>query len=85
MSRERKSKHRGRSSLSGLKTAKVIKAFQRAGWKLAPRRGGRHTVLVKQGVRTILAIPRHRIPKQGLLRKLIKDAELTPEEFLKLY
>ncbi len=85
MSRRGKSRYKGRSSLSGLKTTKVIKAFQRAGWKLAPRRGGRHTVLIKQGVRTILAIPRHRVLKQGLLRKLIKDAELTPEEFLKLY
>ena len=73
------------SSLSGLKTTKVIKAFQRAGWQSAPRRGGRHSVLVKEGVKTILVIPRHRGIKQGLLRRLIKDAGLTPSQFLDLY
>jgi len=41
--------------------------------------------MVKTGTRAILVIPRHRKLKQGLMRKLIKDAGLTPETFLDLY
>jgi predicted RNA binding protein YcfA (HicA-like mRNA interferase family) len=82
---EQEPRHKGRRSLSDLNTAKVIKAFQRAGWQLAPKRGGRHNVMVKAYARAILVIPRHRRLKQGLMRKLIRDAGLTPEAFLDLY
>jgi predicted RNA binding protein YcfA (HicA-like mRNA interferase family) len=69
--------------LSSLPTSKVIKAFERAGW--VPREGGRHTVLVKPGYPARLVIPRHRTVKYGLLVRQIKNAGLTPDEFLDLY
>ncbi|MCZ2416861.1 MAG: type II toxin-antitoxin system HicA family toxin [Burkholderiales bacterium] len=72
------------SELSGLKPDRVIKAFQRAGWK-AERQKGSHVHMTKEGNRNILSIPCKGPVKQGLLRDLIAKAGLTVEEFLKLY
>ena len=69
--------------LSNLPTSKVIKAFERGGWQM--RQGRKHIVLTKPGVKARLTIPRHRIVKQGLLIKQIKNAGLTVQQFLKLY
>jgi predicted RNA binding protein YcfA (HicA-like mRNA interferase family) len=69
--------------LSSLPTAKVIRAFERAGWQV--RQGAKHTVLVKAGRQARLVIPRHRTVKHGLLIRQIKNAGLTQEEFLELY
>ncbi|HUW99339.1 MAG: type II toxin-antitoxin system HicA family toxin [Phycisphaerae bacterium] len=69
--------------LSSLPTSRVIKAFERAGWRM--RQGGKHMVLTKSGTAARLTIPRHRTVKQGLLIKQIKNAGLTVEEFLALY
>lgn len=85
MQEEREQRRKGHSSLSDLNTEKVVRAFARAGWRLEHRRGGRHSVMTKAGARAILVIPRHRRLKQGLMRKLLKDAGLTPEAFLDLY
>jgi predicted RNA binding protein YcfA (HicA-like mRNA interferase family) len=69
--------------LSSLPTARVIRAFERAGW--AAREGGKHTVLTKPGEAARLVIPRHREVKFGLLIRQIKNAGLTQGEFLVLY
>jgi predicted RNA binding protein YcfA (HicA-like mRNA interferase family) len=61
----------------------VIKAFERAGW--VAREGGKHTVLSRPGTEARLTIPRHRTVKYGLLLAQIKNAGLTPGEFLGLY
>lgn len=59
----------------------VIKAFSKAGWKVA-RRKGSHVHLVKSGQKAILTIPFHNKPvKRGVLRTLIKKAGITVEEF----
>lgn len=69
----------------GIRREKVIKAFKRAGWKVRPtKKGKRHTVMVKEGEQAILSIPRHNTIKPGTLRRLLEDAGLTVEEFLKL-
>jgi len=74
------------SGLNNLKPDRVIKAFERAGWK---KRGqtGSHVHLTKDGNSNILSIPVHKGKpiKQGLLRDQIKKAGLTEEEFLKEY
>jgi predicted RNA binding protein YcfA (HicA-like mRNA interferase family) len=74
------------SSLHNLKPERVIKAFQRAGWKNEGQRGS-HVKLTKQGNFYTLSIPVHKGKpiKQGLLRDQIAKAGLTVEEFLKLY
>ena len=74
------------SSLHNLKPERVIKAFERAGWKNEGQRGS-HMKLTKEGSEYVLSIPVHKGKpiKQGLLRDQIKKAGLTVEEFLKLY
>ncbi len=56
------------------------KAFERAGW-VFQRQKGSHMIFSKQGMKSILSIPDHRTLKTPLLRRLIKDAGLTVEEF----
>ena len=74
------------SSLHNLKPDRVIKAFERAGWK-ARKQKGSHVKLTKEGNANILSIPVHKGKpiKQGLLRNQISKAGLTIGEFLRLY
>jgi len=74
------------SGLHNLKPDRVVKAFERAGWKNKGQKGS-HVKLVKEGNRNILSIPVHKGKpiKQGLLRDQIAKAGLTVEEFLKFY
>lgn len=68
-----------------VKRDQAIKAFRRAGWEIRPtKKGKRHTVMVKEGVASIISIPRHRTIKAGTLDKMLEVAGLTIEEFLKL-
>ncbi|MDP1759702.1 MAG: type II toxin-antitoxin system HicA family toxin [Thermodesulfovibrionales bacterium] len=74
------------SSLHNLKPDRVVKAFERAGWRSEGQRGS-HVKLTKEGSPYVLSIPVHKGKpiKQGLLRAQIKKAGLTVEEFLRLY
>lgn len=75
------------SGLHNLKPNRVIKAFQRAGWKIERQGSSSHIHLSKEGNRNIFSIPVHKGKpvKQGLLRDQITKAGLTVEEFLKFY
>ena len=44
------------SSLHSLKPDRVIKAFEKAGWKARPRTGTSHVQLTKEGSPFILSI-----------------------------
>ncbi len=74
------------SGIHNLKPERVVKAFERAGWKF-DRQAGSHKILTKEGSSVILSIPVHkgRPLKQGLLKHLISSAGLTVDEFLRLY
>jgi len=74
------------SGLHNLKPDRVVKAFQRAGWRIE-RKTGSHVILSHEGCRAILTVPVHRGKplKQGLLRHLIRTAGLEVEEFVELY
>jgi predicted RNA binding protein YcfA (HicA-like mRNA interferase family) len=74
------------SSLHNLKPDRVVKAFERAGWK-AERQSGSHVHMTKEGNPLILSIPVHKGKpiKQGLLKAQIKKAGMTEDEFLRLY
>jgi len=61
----------------------AVKAFQRAGWVVA-RQAASHIILVKLGKRPTLSIPDHKVLDPGLLRALIRHAELSVEEFIHL-
>jgi len=61
----------------------AVKAFQRAGWLVA-RQTASHIILVKPGKRPTLSVPDHKTLDPGLLRSLIRYAELTVDEFVHL-
>jgi len=58
----------------------AVRKFERAGWTVARRRGS-HVMLVKSGYEYTLSIPQHDELGPGLLRKVIRQAALTVEEF----
>jgi predicted RNA binding protein YcfA (HicA-like mRNA interferase family) len=61
----------------------AVKAFQRAGWRVDRRRGS-HVVLLKAGHIASLSIPQHKELAPGTLRSLLRNAEMTTEELLRL-
>ncbi len=58
----------------------AVGRFVRAGWSVARRRGS-HVMLTKPEFPWTLSVPDHSQLGRGLLRKLIKQAGLTVEEF----
>ena len=66
--------------VSGLE---AVKNFQRAGWTVM-RQKGSHVMLTKPGYQWMLSIPQHDELGPGLLRKLLKQAEISVEDFNKL-
>jgi predicted RNA binding protein YcfA (HicA-like mRNA interferase family) len=60
--------------------SQTVKKFQKAGWSVA-RQKGSHVMMVKDGYLWTLSIPQHRELGEGLLKKLLKQAGLSIEEF----
>lgn len=58
----------------------AVRKLQRAGWAVARQRGS-HVMLVKASFEYTLSVPQHHELGPGLLRKLIRQAGLTIEEF----
>jgi predicted RNA binding protein YcfA (HicA-like mRNA interferase family) len=61
----------------------AVKAFERAGWSVRGQVGS-HVMMSKSGVHVNLSVPQHKELSVGTLRKLIRAAGLTVEEFLEL-
>jgi len=61
----------------------AVRKFQKAGWSAVCQKGS-HVMLTKAGYQWTLSIPQHSELGPGLLRKLIRQADLTIEEFNKL-
>jgi len=53
--------------------------FEKLGWVFDRQRGS-HMILTKAGVAANLSVPDHRELDRGLLRALICDAGVTPEQ-----
>jgi predicted RNA binding protein YcfA (HicA-like mRNA interferase family) len=70
--------------LPALRPNQVLRALERAGWRVHRQRGS-HVSMRKEGVPFLITVPLHRrdLPR-GTLRDIIKDAGLTVEEFLEL-
>ena len=60
--------------------SEAVRKFERAGWTVARQRGS-HVMMVKIGYEYTLSIPQHNELGPGLLRKLLRQADLTVEEF----
>jgi predicted RNA binding protein YcfA (HicA-like mRNA interferase family) len=61
----------------------AVKKFQGAG-RAVMRQKGSHVMLTKPGYQWTLSVPQHDEIGPGLLRKLLKQAEITIEEFNEL-
>ncbi len=61
----------------------AVRAFRRAGWKVARQRGS-HIVMTRPGSIYTLSIPDHGELGPGLVRSLIRKSEMTVERFRKL-
>jgi predicted RNA binding protein YcfA (HicA-like mRNA interferase family) len=65
------------SRISGIPHARVIRAPEKAGFRVA--RQGRHIVMT--GGRRIVTVPRHDPVNSHTLGGMVRDAGLTVEEF----
>jgi predicted RNA binding protein YcfA (HicA-like mRNA interferase family) len=72
------------SRLGSYTGGQVVRAFQRAGWKITRQRSS-HAILEKEGYEATLSVPVHKGKnvKRGTLRDLIKDAKMNVDEFLR--
>ena len=61
----------------------VVRAFERAGWRVNRQRGS-HVVLLKIGHIASLSVPQHRELAPGTLRSLIRASGMTVTEFAEL-
>ena len=57
------------------------RAFEKLGWTFSRQRGS-HMILSKPSIATNLTIPDHKELDRGLLRGLIRDANISVETFL---
>ncbi|NIA31464.1 MAG: addiction module toxin, HicA family [Actinobacteria bacterium] len=60
--------------------AQAVKKLQKAGWKAARQRGS-HIMMTKPDYPFTLSIPQHKELGVGILSKLIKQANLSIDEF----
>ena len=69
-------------SLPSLSYTQVIRALKRAGFIAVRQRGSHIRLQRRMGDKVIkLTIPAHKTIKKGTLNRIIKDANLTVEEF----
>jgi predicted RNA binding protein YcfA (HicA-like mRNA interferase family) len=60
----------------------IVKALAKVGYEETRQRGS-HIRLAHPGKASI-TVPSHKVVGRGLLRKILRDAELSVEEFMKL-
>ena len=61
----------------------VVRKLGKVGWIIA-RQKGSHVMMIKENYTYTLTIPQHRELGIGILRKIVKQAGITIEEFNKL-
>ncbi|MDQ3812354.1 MAG: type II toxin-antitoxin system HicA family toxin [Armatimonadota bacterium] len=59
----------------------VVRVFASFGWSVSRQRGS-HIILTKEGEIATLSVPNHKEVARGTLRSLIRDANLTVDEFV---
>ena len=63
--------------------SEAVRKFQKTGWTAA-RQKGSHVMMTKPGYQWTLSIPQHKELGPGLLRKLIRQADLSVKIFNEL-
>jgi len=61
----------------------IVRVFESLGWEVSRQRGS-HIIMTKPGEIVTLSIPGHKEVARGTLRSLIRSANLTVEEFIKV-
>jgi len=59
----------------------VVRVFASFGWSVSRQRGS-HIIMTKEGEITTLSVPNHKEVARGTLRSLIRNANLTTDEFV---
>lgn len=67
-----------------LSPGKVAKALQQAGFERVRQRGSHFFFKHPDGRATVIPMHRGEDIGRGLLRKILRDIEMTPKDFLKL-
>jgi predicted RNA binding protein YcfA (HicA-like mRNA interferase family) len=70
------------TKLKILSWKEALKKLKNLGYEIDRQKGSHMTL--KHEKKKPLTVPRHRTLGRGLLRKIIRDAEITPKEFNKL-
>lgn len=70
-------------NLGNISGKDAVKAFQKVGWQKVGQVGS-HLILTKPNIRVNLSVPQHKELSIGTLRALIRHAELSVDEFIKL-
>jgi predicted RNA binding protein YcfA (HicA-like mRNA interferase family) len=70
------------SKLRSLKSVEVLSALARAGFQRVRQRGSHVRLRHPDG--RVVSVPEHASHDLGLLRKILRDAELSVDEFLNL-
>ena len=71
------------SKLPQISGRECVKALQRAGFEVR-RQQGSHIVMRRDDPYTVVSIPNHKTIRPGMLRRIIRDADLTVDEFVEL-
>ncbi len=71
------------SKLSPVSARECIRALQRIGFVI-DRQVGSHITLIRDSPPGRVTVPNHKELKVGMLRRIIRDANLTVEEFIEL-
>jgi predicted RNA binding protein YcfA (HicA-like mRNA interferase family) len=63
----------------------AVRVFERIGYRVVRQRGSHIRLHDETNSNHLpLTVPDHRVVKPGLLRKLLRDADLTVDEFVEL-
>ena len=65
--------------LPSISALKAIKCFEKIGYEVIRQKGSH--IRLHHSTKNPLTVPRHKTLGTGLLRKLLRDAELSIEEF----
>ncbi|GMR04419.1 MAG: type II toxin-antitoxin system HicA family toxin [Thermodesulfobacteriota bacterium] len=60
--------------------SEAVSKLAKVGWTVA-RQKGSHVMMIKEGYQYTLSIPQHKELGPGILRKIIKQAGVSVEEF----
>jgi predicted RNA binding protein YcfA (HicA-like mRNA interferase family) len=72
------------TKLPMIKGGDLVRAFERAGFRIVRIKGSHHILEHPDGRRAVVPVHAGKDIKRGLLRKIIADAHMTDDEFLAL-